>query len=302
MARRLTTGDMCVLGVIDETTFNEPSSAIAYAGTLSRLSDKTALMTEDVVECGSRIVTRQETGFTTGFSATFRVLRPSEDCIRGWLTRALGGTSPSHELPSFTAKAKVGPTTYAAWTGSMVDTLTISQPAVGSAIQVQVDAVSAYAGKGTIGGGTFEGPLGSIGKVPATMAVSPGGALEVRGSVEVYMSETLIPLGVKAWTLSISNSLESVPGIVSDETSGAGGGMFPTACDITAELTFSAIESEELDTIRRMKAYPPRVEITIGEVKVVLSNLTVEPAQPDRTSESAYDDTLRVRAKTIEVV
>lgn len=311
MVRRLTTGDLCALGIIDEDDYNvTPSEVPEYGGTMGTLTDKTAWMTEDMVECGSRVMARELTGYSTGFSAAFRMRRQTgSNFLRNWFIRALGGTSPSHELPSFTALAKIDPNSTAAWTGSTIDTLTISQAAVGAAIQVQVDAVSAWYAVSP-GSVTYQGPFNTTKSLPIDRPVVPTGAPETRATVTLLGntgSELSNLAGVKAWSLSIANALQSVPAPLelngSEEYGAALGGAYPSSCDITLDITMPAQEIvTSIVGLRNGSTYHnASAVVTIGEVTLTLTGLTIDPAQPARNAEGPYDDTLKIRAKTIEV-
>lgn len=312
MARRRTTGDMCALGVITESEYGVPEGKPLYCGTLRTLSDKTAVQREEVVECGQRSKTSLPTQYSTGFTANM-ILRGSADeqmaTLKGWLSKAMGIEPnlmeyyPSAEIPSFTATAKVGPQEHQIWTGSKVDTLTLSQSAPGAFIQMQVDAVSKWH--------TFMDPSHSaqdedgdeIAFILDHMAVvSPSGP--PMNYARLAYDE--IELRAQSWSLSVSNSLESDAD--ASELYGslaAGKDSTPTGSEITLEVTVPSMASSELDVLRRDKSIEVNpddvVAIGFGSYAIVLRDVIVDPAGPDRTSESAYTEKVKITARGLYI-
>jgi hypothetical protein len=271
---------------------------------MGSLSDKSAWQTEDTVVCGSRVMSREITGFSTGFSASFRVRR-SEGCaaVAGWLNRAIGGTTPSHVLPSFSAIAKTGPTDVHIWTGSMVDTLSLSQSAPGSAVQVQVDAVSMWHGYAE-GTGAFKGPGGMTANLTNRTVPTTGGAPETRASLRMD-AETLL---AKSWSLSISNTLQPVAGASDGLTLSAGGGAIPTGCDITLDMTLQSVADTMTEDLRMASLIPedrPTIVLDLGAgteaLSITFEDCIIEAGGVDRTAEGPYDEVLHIRPGSIEV-
>jgi hypothetical protein len=308
--RRRTTGDMCNLGAMAESEYGTPTGKPVYCGTLRTLSDKTAIQREDIVECGQRSKTSMPTGYATGFSANM-VIRGSADeqmaILKGWLTKAMGIEPgimeyyPAAEIPSFTATAKVGPGEHQIWTGSKVDTLTLSQSAPGALIQMQVEAMSKWH---TFTDAENE-PIDEDGDV-MTLAdlgvASPSGPPMNYARLAYFETE----LRAQSWTLSISNSLEGDAD--ASELYGslsAGKDSTPTGSEITLEVTVPSMASSELEILRRDKCREfdddNPVVVAFGSFAIVLRDVIVDPAGPDRTSESAYSEKVKITARGLYI-
>lgn len=309
MARRRTTGDMCNLGMISEMDYGLPDGNAEYCGTLRTLSDKTAIARESIVECGQRAKASMPTEYSTGFSATM-LLRGSADeqmaLLKKWIKAVMGTETslmdyhPLAETPSFTASAKVGPGEYQIWTGSRVDSLTLSQSAPGAFVQLQVDAMSKWhtftdAKNNAI---DEDGEVLALGDLSAPAPLGPPISYATLGMEDMEIR-------AQSWTLTISNSLQGEAG--ASETLGclaAGNGSTPTDFEITLEITAPSMASSELEILRRDKCgeiSDEPVVIGFGAFGIVLREIFIDPAGPDRTSESAYTEKLKVTARGLYI-
>lgn len=298
MARRRTTGDMCALGIMDST-----GATASYGGTLITLSDKTSWKTEDVVVCGSRSMERITTGISTGFSASMKVRGTDGTLIKSWIQKAIGTES---DVPSFVAVAKVGPDQYHAWLNSYVDSLTVSQASAGASIQVQVDAVSVWHTFKSLDH-PFTDPNG--GTMDIKTAVTTPGAPPVHRTPSITIISSrgdIKTIRPKAWSLSISNALESHPSGSSALCLEAGGGVTPTTCEIILEVTEGSTLDSINDNLRSIvhngaEGYTLDVDIQgLIPSTITLEGCVLEAGGPDRTSEGPYDETLRIKATSME--
>lgn len=298
-----------MLGVIDETNYGVvPDVDPSYGGTMGTLSDKSAWQTEDIVECGSRVMSRMIVGYSTGFSATFRARRSTGNtCIHNWLIRALGGETPSDELGSFSVIAKTGPQDHHIWTGSVIDTLTLSQSAPASAIQVQVDAISRWHGVSEQGS-AFYGPTEV--SVTHSKRTVPTPTTPPENRVILSIDEVDVDQ-YKSWTLTISNALQSDAGAEGQLSLSAGEGSIPTGCEVTLDVTFTSTVSAQTSNLRNaahlmdigIAGGNRGARIVIGgETQIILEDCILDATEPDRNAEGPYDETIRLRAGSIRVV
>lgn len=296
-----TKGDLCALTLREEKVYGEidASGTSVYAGTMISLDTPEEFTTEDIVKCGS--LARGgifRTGASCGFTATFNMVRGQG--WQEWVRRAIGSlTGVQKETPSFDALFRIASDESILFTGSRVNTLTVSATQIGAPIQIKADAMSRW-------------------MTVSPFADSDGGSLS--------MDPVAIPLGVpvtfskpwrwssngqdfqeikgKSFTLTISMSLQGEPG-TADPTSDssfqleAGEGSTPQSSEITLDITITSV-GPEWDRMRAAFTTGLTFQTEIDGKTVTLSGCNLSPSMPSR-SQSSYDETISVTATDIAI-
>lgn len=274
------TGKEGVRGVAVNTTAH---------GRLKTLSDKTKDTYDSYINCGSRESSYFTVSRETGYSATM-TMRTGD--LETWLSYAY--TSEA-ELPSITTEVKVGPGEWHLWDGGVVDTLTVSASQIGSPIQLTADVVARWHTSKTSTKG-YTNPDGSD-------YVSPGTATAGNNSLPVrYTSVPKVDgtsLMAKSWTLTVSNSVVSEPAVLMDMCLASGRDAYPSDSDITLSMTVASSTESGWDKKRQDGGSVTAVIVLDGKTLTITG--IIDAQDPDRQSESGYDETITLNHCSMKV-
>lgn len=287
-SRPRTKGDTCDIYTGTEKTRGTAVKTTAH-GRLKTLSDKTKDTYDSYINCGSRESSYFAVSRETGYSATM-TLRTGD--LAEWLSYAY--TSEA-ELTSITTEVKVGPGEWHLWDGGVVDTLTVSASQIGSPVQLTADVVARWHTSKTSSQG-YTNPDGTDYSDPGTPTA---------GANSVPVRYTTLPtvdgkqVNAKSWTLTVSNSVTSDPGEVSGMCLASGGDAYPSDSDITLSVTMASATEFGWDRKRQDGGSVTAVIVLDGKTLTVTG--IIDAQDPDRQSESGYDETLTLNHCSMKV-
>lgn len=287
-SRPRTKGDTCDIYTAKESVRGTAVKTTAH-GRLKTLSDKTKDTYDSYINCGSRANTFFEVSRETGYSATMTV-RTGD--LSEWLAY---GYSTAETLPSITTEVKVGPGEWHLWDGGVVDTLTISASQIGSPIQLTADVVARWH--------TFKKSGQAYSNPDGTAYTDPGTPVAGTNSLPVrYNSLPVVDgasLNAKSWTLTVSNSIVSDAGVVLGKCLASGCDAYPSDLDITLSMTISSATETAWDK-KRQDGASVTVKIVLDGKTLTVAGI-IDAQDPDRQSESGYDETITLNHCSLKV-
>lgn len=292
MTRPRTKGDMCDIYTGTESEYGTAVPTTAH-GRLKTLSDKTSDESEKYIVCGSRVSSSGTIIRTTGYSANM-TLRSGD--LAAWL--ALGYTTEA-ELPSYTTEVKVGPQEWHLWKGCTVNTMTLSASQIGGAVTLTTEAVAQWHTSKDETDGYSDEKLQTItlANPTAGSTTSLPVAYNSFPTVTDVSGTEIVP--AKSWSLSINNSLTSLPASGTYIAMSAGQGAYPTDLDISFSMTIASQIGRKFDRYRENAQVITAKVVVDGKTLTIKG--TVDSAGPDRNSESGYDETITLKNCTLTV-
>ncbi len=295
-----TKGDLCGMTVRDEQEYGkvDTSGQSAYAGTLVSLSINDERETDTIGQCGSMVRAGIiEVARKCDFKAVFNQVRGTG--WEKWLIRALGASSgTSRDLPSFDTSFRVAAGEHHLCTGCVMDTVTMSATNIGSKVELSAQAVCRWHTMTP-----FEDADGSSITFPPVEV--PYGLPLTFNSLWQYSTDggsSWTPIKTKGFTLTISRSLQSDPGVSGDGIRlEAGEGSVPQDIKITLDLTITST-GPEWDA-KRLAAMTDdfTLKLTLDSKTITLRGCVLGIKGPDRT-QASYDETISFDAADMTVV
>ena len=296
MADRIRTkGDLCGLYIAEESSYGIPvAGAAAFSGRLLSFSDAGKIETDSLPVCGRRTSTGSfVVQKAHGFSATMTLPR-GQGLLGGWLDAAMGGDGTvGEELPSFTAILKVGPKEWHLYAGCRVESLEVSAPSIGRAVEVSVTVSSAEhvmtPSEASVSGDAVTFTIGS-----STHTFTPEADPQT-APVTYTEFPTVDNAQIKSqsWRFSVVNDLYKVPDVSSsgDYAVECGADSIPQGVSLSAELTSPSRCYSRWDLMRLVNSPLNHTAVIEADgTAVTLTGGTLDGAGPSRASAGVYDE------------
>lgn len=289
-----TAGALKALQYITETTFGTtPSTQLAYGGKLASLDTTNSHEIETVVGDGTRAVELVTWGRQTcGFTAELGIYRDSGAYSwTQWLELALGASGEDRlDIDSFSAYVEASPDQHYMWQGSKIDSLALAATNVGSAVTATVTAVSMLQSLAETKAELLSNAAATIPALnPVTHNAYP---IYVNGSTSITIPAT-------SYTITISNALTSIEGIVDGTALSAGSGIIPDgALDIRLDYT---VPSTSLVWDRLKYAETEGFSIThrIGGYDLTFEDCWLPGDDMPSRSQAVYDESIGIQARDV---
>lgn len=295
-----TKGDLKNFTTRDESTYGtfNTSGTSKYGGVLSGWDDGMSVdMAEDYPQAeGETFSDVVACAKTYGFSADMTIPR-GQGILAAWLKRATGSSSgqtgPKNDITPFSATFHKGASEELAYFGCKLDSFSIKGDGRGKPIQFSASAFSRYMAIATTT--TFS----NLGTSVSFAQVSRPSGSPITYCAPVKLGNT--DLKAKSWSLTISNGLQREEDAVIVSTVcyplSAGLDSVPTDREITLEIT-RAVDGATWDTNSYNGLTGQTLSVVLDGITITLTGAYLVPSM-SKASQSAYDETLTFKAKTI---
>lgn len=285
-------GSLGGLQYIEEESYGVlPSTDLKYLGFFNTMKDTSDRAVITMQADGNRSFDTSADGIrSAGYSgniALFKIESPYD-----WTNVLTLANNPSGDLPSFSTLVKLASDQYVLYNGCKMDSVTLKADAPGSPISadVTVRAMRLNPQQSTRTG------YAGIG----AEATGPTKDTIIYNAYPTTNIEGVASIPAKSFSVTVSNNLSAQEGIVSNVALSAGNGLIPGKCEISAEFT---VVSKDMDWDNRKLAgqHGFNISMTITGHTITLSGCTLEYEGTSR-SQGTYDETIKVKAKTLTVV